>query len=229
MTEKSNGHANAARDQAVTDCFSAVLAAIYTTADDWRMQAAEALLDRDDSRAQECLRAIERIMEAAGEVETIYRKWKDRWPAAAAAPATAPSLAPHPKRPGSKLRVHLNGKVIEYSDAAETFARSIEDIGIERVTRLGKVLSGIALIGTSKATGYQQQFAIGKFYVCTHSNTQTKKRVLEEIAAEVGVQLRVEVSSEKQTLSSGDGSPILHCSHDQAARTNEEQAAPAEG
>ncbi|MEK7995660.1 MAG: hypothetical protein AAB403_17815 [Planctomycetota bacterium] len=216
MTEKSNGHANVAMDQAAADCFGALLTAIRTSADEWRMRAAEALLDRDDARAEECLRAIQRITEAADEVETVYHKWKDRWPTLAAAPATTPSLAPHTKRPGPKLRVHLNSKVIEYSGAAETFARTIEAIGIERVARLGKVLSGIALVGTSKATGYQQQFAIGEFYVCTHSNTQTKKRLLEEIASELRVPLRVEITSENQTLCSGNSAPIPQRSHGQA-------------
>ncbi len=196
MTDKGNGHPNSAMDQAVADCFGALLGAIQTAADEWRMRAAEALLDRDDARAQDCLAAIKRIGEAAEEVETVCRRWKDRWPVLPAAATARPSPHPHTKRPGSKLRVHLNGKVIECSDAAETFARTIEAIGIERVARLGTVLSGIALIGTSKATDYQQQFAIGEFYVCTHANNQTKKRLLEEIAAELGVPLGVEIISQ---------------------------------
>jgi len=87
MTEKSNSHADASMDQPVADCFGALLAAIYTSADDWRMRAAEALQARDDARAQECLLAIQRIMEAADEVETVYHKWKDR---AGGAPRQSP-------------------------------------------------------------------------------------------------------------------------------------------
>ncbi len=171
MTEKSNAHTTVAMDQAVADSFGALLAAIRTSADAWRMRAAEALLDRDDASAEEGLRVTQRIREAADEVETVYHKWKEKWSAPAAPPATTRVPAPRTKRQGSKLRVHLNSKVIECSDAAETFARTIDAIGIERVARMGKVLSGIALVGTSKATGYHQQFAIGGFYVCTHSNT----------------------------------------------------------
>lgn len=193
MSEKSNGQVTAGMDQTVGDCFSALVAAIYASSDEWRMRAAEALLDRDDIRVQRCLAAVQTITEAAVEVESIYHKWKDRWPTLAA-PMAAPSPCPRPKHHGSKLRVHLNGRVIECPGAAETFARAIEAIGIERVARLGKVFSGIPLIGTSKTTGYQQQFAIGEFYVCTHSNTQTKKRVLEEIAAELEVPLRMEIT-----------------------------------
>jgi hypothetical protein len=202
MTQKQDSDSNMAKDQAVMDCFGTLLAAIYASADDRRMHAAEALLDRDDARAQGCLQAIEIITEAAGEVGTICQKWKDRWLAPAPAPATAPGLTPHPKRPGSKLRVHLDGTVIESSHAAETFARTIEDIGIERVARLGKILSGIPLIGTAKAADYQQQFMIGGFYICTHSNTPTKKRLLEEIGAELRVPLRAEIISDTQALGS---------------------------
>ncbi len=196
MSENSNTHANAGMERAVAECFDALLAAINSAADNWRMQAAEAYLDRDDAGAQECVPAIKRITEAAADVETLYDKLKQSWPLASAHLA-ARSPTPHSKRPGSKLRVQLNGKVIEYPEAAETFARTIEEIGIERVARLGKVLSGVALVGTSKATGYQAQFAIGNFYVCTHSNTQTKKCLLEQIANELRIQLRVETVSEK--------------------------------
>jgi hypothetical protein len=202
MTQKQNSDVNMAKDQVVVDCFGALLAAIYAFADDRRMHAAEALLDRDDAGAQGFLQAIVSITETAGEVETSSQKWKDRWLAPASAPVTVPDLTPHPKRPGSKLRVHLDGKAIQSSHAAETFARTIEDIGIERVARLGKGLSGIPLIGTAKAADYQQQFMIGGFYICTHSNTPTKKRLLEEISAELRVPLHAEIISDTQALGS---------------------------
>jgi hypothetical protein len=196
MTDKGNGHPNSAMDQAVADCFGALLGAIHTSADEWRTRATEALQARDDARAEECLAGIQRITEMAGEVETLYHNWENRWPALLLPSTPVPSPGSQPKGHASKLRAHLNNKVVEYPYAAETFARTIEAIGIERVARLGKALSGIALVGTSKATDYQQQFAIGKFYVCTHSNTPAKKRLLEEIAAELGVPLRVEIISQ---------------------------------
>lgn len=195
MSENSNARPTAGMDRPVVECFDALIAAINNAADGWRMRAAEAYLDRDDAGAQECARAIKCIAEAAADAETLYDKLKRSWPAAST-PFAFRSLAHNRKRPGSKLRVQLNGNIIEHPDAAETFARTIEEIGIERVARLGKTLSGIALIGTSRATDYQQQFAIGDFYVCTHSNTQTKKSVLDQIAAELGLHLRAEVVSE---------------------------------
>ena len=55
MTETTTHCPQAAMDQTVTDCFGALLAVIETAADDWRMQAAEVLLERDDAGARERL------------------------------------------------------------------------------------------------------------------------------------------------------------------------------
>ena len=205
MTHRSVAHADVAMDQSVADRFGALVAAICASADDWRRRAAEAVIDLDDARVQECLAAIQCITEAATEVEGLYRQWKAGWPAVS--PTPAPGGGRHPG-PATRLRVHLNSKLIEYPHAAETFARTIAEIGIDRVASLAKVLAGIPLVGTSKAPGYQGQFAIGGFYVCTHSDTQLKKRILEEIAAKLGVPIRVEITSARQTPSADDGSPI---------------------
>ncbi|MBM4050469.1 MAG: hypothetical protein FJ279_35695 [Planctomycetes bacterium] len=193
MTEHADTHANATMDQAVADCFDALLAAIHASADEWRTRAQAALAGRDDARAQECLAATQRITQVAREVETLYHKWKSRWPAPLP-PPDGPDT--QPKGHGAKLRVYLGNVVIAYPSAAETFARTIEAIGVDRVARLGKALSGIPLIATSKAINYHNQFPIGGYFVCTHSNSPTKKRLLEEIAAGLGVALRVEVISQ---------------------------------
>jgi hypothetical protein len=196
MTGTRNDYANGAMEQVVADCFGALLAAIRRSEQRWRDHAVEALRDHDDARAGEYLVAVQRTAEAAGEVEALFNKRKDTWSAPPAITASAPRM-PHPKGTGSRLRVHLNGKVLEYSSAAETFARTIAEIGVERVARLGKTLSGIPLIASSAAPDYQQQFALGEHHICTHSNTQTKKRLLDQIATELGIPLRVEITSEK--------------------------------
>jgi hypothetical protein len=176
-------------DRAVADCFDALLDALRRCADDHRAWAAEALGKRNDAVAKRCLHAVEHIMETIDKVEAVYRNCKDGWPS----PPPPPPPTPCPRRRRSTLRVHLNHKVIEFPTAAETFARAIEEIGVERVAHLNKVLCGIPLISTSEVGSYQEQFRIGKFKICTHSNTKEKKRLLEKIAVELGVPLRVEI------------------------------------
>ena len=108
-------------------------------------------------------------------MEALSNKWKSRLPAVPAIPAPAPPVA-FPKGAGSKLRVHLNGKVLEYPTAAETFARTIAEIGIDRVAPLDKTLWG-PLIGTS-VMPRRQQFVVGQYHICTHSNTEVKNASL---------------------------------------------------
>jgi hypothetical protein len=193
MTEIRKDNANGPMEQAVADCFDTLLAAIRKSEDSVRDRAAEAVRNRDDARARDYLAAVQRTVEAGGEVEALSNKWKSRLPAVPAIPAP-PTLPSHPKGPRSKLRVHLNGDILEYSTAKETFARTIEKIGIEPVARLGKTLSGFPLV-SKFAAPYQEQFVLGEYRICTHANNRTKKRRLNQIATELGVSLKVEITA----------------------------------
>jgi hypothetical protein len=193
MTEIRKGNANGPMEQAVADCFDTLLAAIRKSEESLRDRVAEAVRNRDDTRAREYMATIQLAVESAGEVEALSNRWKSRLPAVPAIPAP-PTQPSHPKSPRSKLRVHLNGKVLEYSTAAETFARTIAEIGIERVAHLGKKLSGIPLVSKVAAPDYQEQFVLGEYRICTHANNRTKKRLLGQIAAELRILLKVEIT-----------------------------------
>jgi hypothetical protein len=190
MTEIRKDNANGPMEQAVADCFDTLLAAIRKSEESLRDRVAEAVRNRDDARAREYMATIQLAVESAGEVEALSNKWKSRLPTVPAIPAP-PTQPSHPKGAGSKLRVHLNGQALEYPTAAETFARTIEKIGIEQVAHLGKTLCG-PLIGTSVVPG-RGQFVVGQYRICTHSNTQTKKRLLDEIGTELRIPLKVEI------------------------------------
>lgn len=90
------------------------------------------------------------------------------------------------------LRVILNGESIEHPDAADTFVECLQRFGLERVRALGLKLSGIALVGIARGE-YQSQKPKGGFQICTHSNTADKKKLLEKIADELHLPIRVEI------------------------------------
>lgn len=194
MTEIRKDNAHGPMEQSVVDCFVTLLAAIRNSEERWRDRLLEAGGNRDKARSDECMVAVQRTAEAGGEVETLFNKWKSRWPTVPAIPVPPAPPSP-PKSPRSKLRVHINGKVLEHSTAAETFARTLAEIGIERVARLGKTLSGIPLVSKSAAPDYQEQFVLGEYRICTHANNPTKKRVLDQIANELKIPLKVEIST----------------------------------
>ena len=84
-----------------------------------------------------------------------------------------------------------NGEVINHKRASNTFVEVIEKLGIERVKALNKEYI-IPLISDSKHPLYNQGKS-GNYYIMTNSDTKTKKRLLDEIALDIGVRLDVKI------------------------------------
>ena len=85
-----------------------------------------------------------------------------------------------------------NGEKIDHNVAAATFAEVIEKLRIERVRSLERIVSGISLISTSKHPIYDQRQS-GRYYIMTNTDTETKGKLLEEIAAALDEILKVEI------------------------------------
>ena len=97
------------------------------------------------------------------------------------------------KRSLTRLVVTMpNGTEIDHSNASDTFVEVIEMLGIQQVKNLNKMLSGFALISTANHLTLTQREVDG-YYLVTHSDTKTKKGLLEEIARDLGVTLKVEI------------------------------------
>lgn len=97
------------------------------------------------------------------------------------------------KSPKTRLSVTFhNGKIIKENIASKTFALALQEIGLDRVRRLSKILCNVPLISNQKHETYGQ-YRIGNQYIFTNTDTRTKKEVLEEIAAELGVKIQVEI------------------------------------
>ncbi len=93
----------------------------------------------------------------------------------------------------TKLSVTFStGKVIRDNKAAKTFALALQEIGLDRVRELGKMPCNVPLIANQPHPTYNQ-YRIGNWYVFTNTDTQTKKKLLEEIAAELGAGIQVEI------------------------------------
>ena len=96
------------------------------------------------------------------------------------------------KAPQKRLVVTMpDGESIDHNKAATTFAEVIEKLGIERVRDLKKK-DIIPLISLDEDNKYTQRQS-GQYYIMTHNNTKKKKFLLEEIAAELGERLKVEI------------------------------------
>ncbi len=84
-----------------------------------------------------------------------------------------------------------NGEEIGHNTAAITFVEVIEKLGVEKVRSLEKRYI-IPLISTSEDAKYKQH-RLGPYYIMTTHSTQTKKRLIEEIASDLGLDKSLKV------------------------------------
>ena len=97
--------------------------------------------------------------------------------------------------PKTILRVTFpDGAVIEDSKAKITFTKTIQKIGLMRVRNLGIAFCGVPIVSNTldKKYGRAQVLVEGGLYVMTHSSTHDKKKQLDKIAKELGINLVIE-------------------------------------
>lgn len=98
--------------------------------------------------------------------------------------------------PISRLKITFgNGKVIQETQAAETFRQFVMTVGVEQVQSLNIKVCKIPLISNTLHEKYQRaQKPLGNGrFLMTCSNTKTKKRDIERIAKALGIQVTAEI------------------------------------
>lgn len=110
---------------------------------------------------------------------------------------TSPIQEDPPSPTGKHLVVTMpNGQKIAHRVGADTFVEVIEKLGIEKVKDLGAKVRPSPLILTSKSDKPNlNQRKSGRYYIVTHGTAETKKNILEKIASNLGVRLKVEIVS----------------------------------
>ena len=99
-----------------------------------------------------------------------------------------------PKSPAQVLRVTINRKQIQEKNSTETFLECIKVLGVEKVASLPDVRSnGLPLVVTSKDNRLQMKQLERKWFVCTHMSTASKKSILDKIAKQMGINIKVEI------------------------------------
>lgn len=102
-------------------------------------------------------------------------------------------IKPHSKSAKTILRITMpGGLVIQRSTAAQAMVDVIEELGIEKVRDLGLTVSGVDLVSKIRHEKYGQTSA-GNYFICTHSNTESKKRLILKIAKSFGQKIKVDI------------------------------------
>ena len=111
----------------------------------------------------------------------------------ARARCSSKTLSTHTRGAKTVIKVTLpNGNIIKERTASETFVKTLEFFGIEAVRALSLTLNNAPLIDTKDSEKYTT-FSSGRYFVMTHSNTQTKVGQLQFIAKKLGKSISINV------------------------------------
>jgi len=93
----------------------------------------------------------------------------------------------------TRITVKFNdGTIISGAKAADTFAKAIKKLGLQRVIALGMKVNYFPLVSKEFSEKYSQT-EIDGYQVMTHSSTEDKRDQLLKIAAALKEQLTIEV------------------------------------
>lgn len=97
------------------------------------------------------------------------------------------------KKPKTLIKVTFTDNTSIYEKkASETFVKTIEKIGLDKVRPLGLTLNGLPLIDNRKNPNYQQYEAGKGVYLMIHSDTKNKISRLQEISDRLNLNLKIE-------------------------------------
>jgi hypothetical protein len=82
--------------------------------------------------------------------------------------------------------------VFDEQQAADTFALALGRIGLRSVESLDIYVRNLPLVSTSRSDDYCQTPIEGR-YICTHSSTKEKKKLLEKISKRLSAPMAIEI------------------------------------
>jgi hypothetical protein len=118
----------------------------------------------------------------------------------------------HRRQPRRHLRVLIQGAELQNRNATDAFLAALRQMGLERVAALDIKLCGRPLVSRSEPPPDRTYYRSGDWFVITHCSTREKKCLLEQVAEELGIDIRVSVieptdQEQRQSGSSGRGCP----------------------
>ena len=85
---------------------------------------------------------------------------------------------------------------IEEKKAAMTFVKTLECIGFDKVSMLGLKCCATPLVSKNKPAqngNYPNYKQLKDWYVITHSSTEDKKQILDEISQKLNLNMKVNI------------------------------------
>jgi hypothetical protein len=144
----------------------------------------DVMIMRADSEIEKDIGQLEAAVELVEEqLAALRRRLSGTGRIASARPASAEGK----KSPPSGLHITLGNQLIDEAYAADALVKAIELLGPARVKNLGLRLGGRALVVDAPPPGGRSYRRSGSHWIATHSDTDEKRVVIEEICRRMGL------------------------------------------
>lgn len=180
--------------EAVSTQFTELFAVLKYATDDLKIAGAEACLNGDFLQMTSISNHCRQLLGLEDELKLVLKRFETTPKKPPIVIAKSPRVTlKRPRNSNGYLQVTLDGVLIKEKTASETFVETLNTLGLERIAKLNKKLSGIPLLNKAPVDGYQHQKQSGDWYITTHFSNETAKGMLEDIAKELRVPLKVEL------------------------------------
>ena len=184
-------------NDSVTTAFELLIEEIDNALEQVQEQSVQYVRAGDIDKAESQLHTIRAMKDFQNKLVDLRNEWQGGLNIGVKQPFKVENISvPARRGPRTALVVKLaNGKIIKESTAAETFARVIKEIGIEKVERLRKTMYNWPLVSKGKHPNsiYTQQ-KVDNIFIMTHNTTLEKKKLLEDIARELNFNLDISIT-----------------------------------
>lgn len=183
----------------VTVAFGLILDELNRAADEVNETGAVAFRDGDYDEAEGLMEKGRRLLAFRAKLEALKDEWWTTFeedirrgvsvePERVVRTINADSRGP---RTGLVVRL-ADGTTICERTAADTFVRTLEALGIERVRALNLQVNRHPLVALERSESYNQTES-GRYLVMTHTSTAAKQKMLQQIAKALRVSIKVDI------------------------------------
>lgn len=131
--------------EAVTTKFTELFAALHSATDDLKIAGAESCLIGDFSQVAEINDSCRKLQALESEIKAAVNNFDAKYTARSMEKAGFHKKdSNRTRKQGGRLRVTVARKVIEQHTIAETFVETLKAFGLERVSKLNKIVTSIS-------------------------------------------------------------------------------------
>lgn len=183
----------------VSIAFDMILAEIDSIIVEVNSHGSAFIRNNEYGQARSSIEAGEKLAEFRNKLQALNQEWINgldapiRRQVKVEVTAIARTIASGTKSSKTVLVVKFeDGAVIFENMAADTFVKTIQKMGLQRVLKLEMKVNNFDLVSHQKSDIYNQT-EIDGYYIMTHSNTDAKRNQLLKIAGMLNLRLTVDV------------------------------------